>query len=49
MHTGMFHFAVKVTRGVATGGIWVYIPQKITSSKLFMGKNDVKMAVEHEY
>jgi len=37
-------------RGVATGGIWVYIPQKLVQVDFLWGvKNDVKTAIEHEY
>jgi len=34
--------------GVATGDIGIYTP-KISPSKLFMGKNDVRTAIEQFY
>jgi len=36
-------------RGVATGGIWVYIPPKSVQVDFLWGKNDVRVAIEHEY
>jgi len=40
-------------RGVATGGIWVYIPpppqKNISPINFLWGRNDVGTAIEHEY
>jgi len=34
-------------RGVAIGGLWVYIPAKSVQVNFLWGKNDIRMAIEH--
>ena len=36
-------------RGVATGGIWVYVPPKSVQVNFLSGKNDVRTDIGHEY
>ena len=37
------------SRGIATGGIWVYIPTKSVQVNFLLGKNNVRTGIEHEY